>query len=291
MKGWSALVSVVRRAEVQEAGVGLAGEALLDRAGDPGLADPRLAREEHHAALVLLPGLPPPPEQQVDILLAPDERRRRPLPPCSASNRLSTALSRSTRHARTGSAKPFASTAPRSAYSKRPPIRRCVLCRDHDRVRFGQRLQPGGEVRRLADDRLLLRGARADADRRRRPTRWRCRRGREAARLVAQSADRIDKRQPGSDRPLGIVLVRLRVAEVDEHAVAHVLGDEAVEAGHGLGDAAVIRSDHLAQVLGIEPRRQRRRADEIAEHHSELPPLGGGDRSRRRVLGGSCHLA
>ena len=30
-----------------------------------------------------------------------------------------------------------------------------------------------------------------------------------------------------------------------------------------------------AHVLGIEPRRQRGRADEIAEHHRELPALGG----------------
>ena len=32
------------------------------------------------------------------------------------------------------------------------------------------------------------------------------------------------------DRPLGIVLVRLRIAEIDEHPVAHVLGDKAAEA-------------------------------------------------------------
>jgi hypothetical protein len=59
--------------------------------------------------------------------------------------------------------------------------------------------------------------------------------------------------------------VRLRVAEVDEHAVAHVFGDEAGEAGNGVGDAAVVGADDLAQILGIEPRRQRRRADQIAE--------------------------
>ena len=37
-------------------------------------------------------------------------------------------------------------------------------------------------------------------------------------------------RQPGADRPLGIILVGLRVAEIDQHPVAHVLGDKAVEA-------------------------------------------------------------
>src|SRR6266516_4496993 len=32
------------------------------------------------------------------------------------------------RHARTGAVKPFAATAPRSSYSNRPPVKRCVLC-------------------------------------------------------------------------------------------------------------------------------------------------------------------
>ncbi len=48
-------------------------------------------------------------------------------------------------------------------------------------------------------------------------------------------ADRLDQLQPGAHRPLGIVLVRLRPAEVGEHAVAHVLGDVAVEAADHLG--------------------------------------------------------
>jgi hypothetical protein len=47
--------------------------------------------------------------------------------------------------------------------------------------------------------------------------------------------------------------VRSRVAEIDEYAVAHVLGDKAIEPGDGLGDRAVIRGDDLAQILRIEP--------------------------------------
>ena len=78
----------------------------------------------------------------------------------------------------------------------------------------------------------------------------------------------------GPYRLLGVVLVRLRVAEIHQHAIAHVLGDKAVEAADRLGDAAMIGADDLAQVLGIEARRKRRRADQIAEHHRELPTLG-----------------
>ena len=85
----------------------------------------------------------------------------------------------------------------------------------------------------------------------------------ERARAQRGRRTAVDEREPGAHRPLGVVLVRLRVAEIDQHAVAHVLGDEAAEAGDRLGDAAVIGADDLAQVLGVEPGGERRRADEI----------------------------
>ena len=148
-------------------------------------------------------------------------------------------------------------------------------------VRLGKRLQPGGEVRRLADDRVLLRGTLADqiADH--------DQPGGDAdphAQSLSrrQSADRLDEREAGAHRPLGVVLVRLRVAEIDQHPVAHVLGDKAVEAGDRLGDRAVVGADDLAQVLGVEPRRERGRADQIAEHHRELPAFGVDLSERRR---------
>ena len=65
--------------------------------------------------------------------------------------------------------------------------------------------------------------------------------------------------------------MRSRVAEINENAVAHVLGDKAVEPGDHLCDGAVIRGDDLAQILGIEAGGECRRADEMAEHHGQLP--------------------
>jgi hypothetical protein len=35
----------------------------------------------------------------------------------------------------------------------------------------------------------------------------------------------------------------------------------------------MVGTDDPAQLLGIEPRGQRRRADQIAEHHGEVPTL------------------
>jgi hypothetical protein len=92
--------------------------------------------------------------------------------------------------------------------------------------------------------------------------------------LCGEPADRVDDRKPGASRALGIVLMRLGIAEINEHAVAHVLGDKAGEAGDRVGDAAVVGADDLAQILGIKAGRQRRRTNQIAEHHRQLPPLG-----------------
>src|SRR5260370_757585 len=78
--------------------------------------------------------------------------------------------------------------------------------------------------------------------------------------------------------PLGIVLMRSRVAKIGEHPVTHVLGYKAIEPGDDPGDGAVIHADDFVQILGIEPCRELGRADQIAEHHRQLPALcGGGD--------------
>ena len=69
--------------------------------------------------------------------------------------------------------------------------------------------------------------------------------------------------------------MRPQIAEIDQHPVAHELGDKAVVARDDAGNSILIGADLLAQFLGVEPRRQRRRADEIAEHHRQLPPALG----------------
>ena len=76
--------------------------------------------------------------------------------PRNASNRLATTLARNTCEAGTRSARPLTSMAPRSRYSKRSPTSRRVPAAMTTAVGLGQGLQPGGEIRRLADDRLFL---------------------------------------------------------------------------------------------------------------------------------------
>src|SRR5262245_52062527 len=79
---------------------------------------------------------------------------------------------------------------------------------------------------------------------------------------------------PSPHRSFGVIFVRLRIAKIDEHSVPHVLSDETVKPADRVGDTALIRADHLAQILGIQLACKCRRTDKVHEHHSELPPFG-----------------
>ena len=107
-----------------------------------------------------------------------------------------------------------------------------------------------------------------------------------------EASDGIDDTQPGADRPLGVVFMRSRVAEINQDPVTHIFCDKAVEAADDICHGAVIGGDDLAQIFRIEPRRERGRADEVAEHHRQLAALGLGPRPslprlrrRGRLLG------
>ena len=229
-EGIEGAVLVVRRTEIAQAGMGLGFDCSESAAVSRDLP---------------MPGSPEISTTRPSPLFACSQRRSsssisssRPTsgvsPERNASKRLNIPLSPMTRHAGCGSAKPASACGPEIGEIEQPadlPARRFG---DDERVRHGERLQPGGEVRGLADDPALLRRALADqiADH--------GEPGGDAephAQILSrrQSADRLDHRQPGAHRPLGIVLMRLRIAEIDQHPVAHVLGDKAVEAADRLG--------------------------------------------------------
>jgi hypothetical protein len=71
-------------------------------------------------------------------------------------------------------------------------------------------------------------------------------------------------------------IMRLWPAKIRQHAVAHEFGDVALKAANLTGATILITSDDLAHLLWVEAGRQRRRADEIGEHHGQLPALGTG---------------
>jgi len=84
----------------------------------------------------------------------------------------------------------------------------------------------------------------------------------------------IDQRQPASRGALGVVLMRLWIAEIHQDAVAHVAGDKPAKALDNLCDAAMVGADDPAQILGIEPRGKLGRTDQIAKHHRQLTAFG-----------------
>ena len=96
----------------------------------------------------------------------------------------------------------------------------CALL-DDDRVRLGYSLQARREIRCLADNRLLLSRTRTnqvaddnesggDAD------------PRFQRSTCLQRIRRCDQLQPGPRRPFGVILMGLRVAEIDQDAIAQI---------------------------------------------------------------------
>ncbi len=161
---------------------------------------------------------------------------------------------------------------------------------DQDGIRAGEGLQAGRKVGRLANDGLLARRTLADRladddD----PAGDADAHGEACAVAVsdlgAERRHRVEDRQTGANRALGIPFLRIRVTEIDEHAVAHELGDVAVVAPDGVADRLLIAADHVAHVFGIELRRKPRRIREIAEHHRQMAALGPTGRSRSAIPG------
>jgi hypothetical protein len=158
--------------------------------------------------------------------------------------------------------------------------------RDHDLTRLGERLQSSGQVRRLADDAALLCFTRPDqiADDHQ-PS------GNTDAGLQGYGEfERPNCSNPFQSRahgPLSIVLVRLRIAEVHEDAVAHVFGDEPIKAAHSVGHAFLIGRDYLPEVFRVHASRQRCRTHQVREHDGDLTALG----SVVRCNGSSRHRA
>src|SRR5262249_2176732 len=103
---------------------------------------------------------------------------------------------------------------------------------------------------------------------------------------------------PGQCKPcahgaLRIMLVSLWIAEIGEHTVTHVLGDEAAVAFDQFRAAAMIGGNDLPQVLRVKPRRKRGRTHKVAKHHRQLAALGAvrwlqGGGSRGLGAGTNC---
>ena len=169
---------------------------------------------------------------------------------------------------------PLRSFAPRSCKLEQIAEKFSRALGDDDHVRLGDPLQARRKVRRLADDAALLRLARSDQVADHDQPGGNADTGLQGTRRL-ERGHRRDQLQPRPYRPLGVVLMGLRIAEIDQHAVAHVFRHEPAEAAHGLGDAFLIGRNDLAQVLRVHAGGERRRTDQVREHHRDLAALGG----------------
>ena len=159
---------------------------------------------------------------------------------------------------------------------------------DDDAIRRRLGLQPGGQVRRLADDIDLARLALADHHL------AGCNSEAHAKRDVAERAQLrhvAHDAEGGADGALGIVLVPLRIAEIRQNAVAAEPRDlSAVKLDRG-GAARLVCVQQDAHLFRVEPRREFRRRREIRKQNRQLSPFSslvraGAIARRRRGLGG-----
>jgi hypothetical protein len=268
---------VKRRTADRHPNVVLAGR-LSQALHQAGLAEPGFALDQHDLAAAVAAGIPGP-QQQPHLLLAPDEGRRAPGPGRGKPALDIPRRQDAPRRHRLG--EPLQLRCPQILEVEVIAEHRARRRADDDLVWLRQCLQTRRQVRRLADDRGLRcrsladliaddhrPGGDADPHRELDP-------GRPRDRGV-QFRHRIDDVETRPHRPLGLVLVGARVAEINEDAVAHVLGDKAVIMPDRRAAPVLKRGDDIAQIFGVHPGGECRRPHQIAEHHGQLAALGLG---------------
>jgi hypothetical protein len=79
---------------------------------------------------------------------------------------------------------------------------------------------------------------------------------------------------PGTHRSLGIILMGIGVAEVDQQAITEVLRDMPLEAGDHFGAGVLIRPHHLAPFFRVELASEHGGVQQVTEQHRELAAFG-----------------
>src|SRR5262249_34341145 len=86
-----------------------------------------------------------------------------------------------------------------------------------------------------------------------------------------QVVQRSEDTQPSPYSPLGIIVMRLRIAKVDQETIPEQLGDMPIVALDDFCTSRLIRTDHVTPVFRVELAGQLGGVHEVAEHHRELP--------------------
>jgi hypothetical protein len=80
-----------------------------------------------------------------------------------------------------------------------------------------------------------------------------------------QLADGFDHLQATPDCTIGIILMRLGIAEADHHTVAQILSDRPIVPANNIRAAFVIGANDDSNVFSVKTDRERRRANQITE--------------------------
>ena len=238
-----------------------------------GLADPRVAAEEHDCSLVAGAG---PGRVDHRLLVVAAHERTGTADRCVGPPRDSTLADHPEQLHRPGHPLEGWRTVLLDVDEGPGELQRGLA--DEDLPGWGLVLDACGHVRCLADEVVGLdpvaathvgdhRQTGVDADTDGQPTA-----GRSASGLQAEGIDRSHHCQPGQGCAGRIVLVCGGEAEVRQDAVADETGHGPAERFDGCRTGGLERSQDLPSVLRVESPRQLGRADDVAEQDGEASP-------------------
>ena len=234
-------------------GPGLGGHLVRQHLHQARFADAGFAAEQHHLAEAVF-DLCPALTQQPNFLLPPHQRG----PPGAAGSFQATAGHTLIEHAidRQRLRQAFQERGAERLAGKEPPEELKGRRTDHQGIGRGEALQAGRQVGGLAEGELFLARPAPDVAHHHQPGMDPQAHSQVHPPLLPQMrvelAQGLHDPESSPHGPLGVVLVRQGVAEVDKQAVAEILGDMPLKAGDHLGAGVLIGPYDLAQVFWVE---------------------------------------
>ena len=92
---------------------------------------------------------------------------------------------------------------------------------------------------------------------------WLCSGANGQLQALGQRPDLLDDAQPCADGADSVVLLGMRIAEIDQDAIADIAGDIAAEVGRDIAGRAAIGEDDGGQVFRVELLGKRRGAHQV----------------------------
>ena len=145
---------------------------------------------------------------------------------------------------------------------------------DHHRIGFRQPLQPCRQIRRVPEGQAFVPSPTAHLPHDHQTGVNAHPHGQPSAGIVHQAARErrygCDQRQSGAHGTLGVVLMRLGIAKIDQQPIPEVLRNMAVKALDDRGASVLVGAHQRTVVLRVELPGQGGRLDQITEQHGEL---------------------